>query len=390
MAHGAQHDLNRTAVTTLLEQRFMSVALTQPGVAGRDGWCEQPVGEIIDGFFDDQWEVARSNHDGTRSWFGTSAVGHILFSISAYGFWSAAASAQAQPQAEEMLGSLTGLLPEKDYAADDGVTVRFWSLGPMGPVSYYRRLDTAPWSEVQGNYPAEVRGQLAQLMTMQAPDAGGRLILMHGPPGTGKTHAIRALAEDLAGWCSVDYVIDVDRFFENAGYMVGTMVMDEQYTPIDGGPDEVRWRIVVLEDAGEYLRKDATDKVGLGLGRLLNLADGLVGQGLRIVILMTTNEPVEELHPAVTRPGRCMKNLELGAFPADEAAVWLSAHGVTADVEAPMTLAEMYARCADAGRERSLERAGQVLSAGVPAAEGSGLLRWSAMTPKEAADVRSA
>ena len=37
------------------------------------------------------------------------------------------------------------------------------------------------------------------------------------------------------------------------------------------------------------------------------LVDGIVGQSLRVLVLVTTNEPLRRLHPAVVRPGRTMQ-----------------------------------------------------------------------------------
>ena len=46
------------------------------------------------------------------------------------------------------------------------------------------------------------------------------------------------------------------------------------------GDDERAWRLLVLEDAGELMAASARAEVGQGLSRLLNLTDGLLGQGV--------------------------------------------------------------------------------------------------------------
>lgn len=40
--------------------------------------------------------------------------------------------------------------------------------------------------------------------------------------------------------------------------------------------------------------------------------DGLIGQGFNLLVLVTTNEPVGKLHPAVVRQGRCLAEIEFG------------------------------------------------------------------------------
>jgi hypothetical protein len=114
--------------------------------------------------------------------------------------------------------------------------------------------------------------------------------------------------------------------------------------------DDERWRLLVLEDTGELLVADAKERVGQGLSRFLNLVDGLIGQGLRTMVLVTTNESVGRLHPAVSRPGRCMATVEFGPLSALEANRWL-AERTDARVSTTTTLAELYAIAS--GQERS-------------------------------------
>jgi hypothetical protein len=64
---------------------------------------------------------------------------------------------------------------------------------------------------------------------------------------------------------------------------------------------------------------------------------------LRVLVLVTTNEPIKKLHPAVARPGRCAANIEFAALPEDEAAAWLDAHGVSNGTQRTATVAELYA-----------------------------------------------
>jgi len=48
--------------------------------------------------------------------------------------------------------------------------------------------------------------------------------------------------------------------------------------------------LVVAEDSDEYLRASAKGKAGSSMGRLLNVTDGILGQGLNTLVLLTTNE----------------------------------------------------------------------------------------------------
>ncbi|WP_243709556.1 hypothetical protein [Micromonospora sp. 15K316] len=77
------------------------------------------------------------------------------------------------------------------------------------------------------------------------------------------------------------------------------------------------------------------------MSRLLNLTDGLLGQGRNVLVAITTNEDLSRLHPAVVRPGRCLARIEVGPLSYAEATTWL---GGTGGVPAGgATLAELYA-----------------------------------------------
>lgn len=89
------------------------------------------------------------------------------------------------------------------------------------------------------------------------------------------------------------------------------------------------------------IRGEAKHTSGQALSRLLNLTDGLLGQGRNVLVAVTTNEDLERLHPAVVRPGRCLARIEAGPLTRAESVRWLgSEQGVGPD---GATLAELFA-----------------------------------------------
>lgn len=191
-----------------------------------------------------------------------------------------------------------------------------------------RDLRMQPWESIENNYASSAQRDMGQLMAVQPDDIGNaRILVMHGPPGTGKTTAIRSLANAWRGWCDSTYIIDPEQMFSRATYLIEVMI----------GMNNDRWQLVIIEDAEEFLTPDAKHSVGQNLARLLNLGDGMMGQGLKMMILMTTNVPIAKMHKAITRPGRCLANIEVPALSAAESKVWSGGK-----VSKEATLAELY------------------------------------------------
>jgi hypothetical protein len=281
----------------------------------------------------------------------------------------ATAAADDDARVDAAFARLRDALPAPDPTSSHDVTVTFWTYGPHGPMPSWRSIAVPSWDDIRDNYAAQTREQLEGLMHGFQPAHGGQLILWHGSVGTGKTFALRALAWEWRDWCDLHYIVDPDSFFgEHADYLM-SVLMQPEYTPMrlpsphgfiaggwtgvaevqaEGDADEERerkaWRVLVLEDTGELLSADARVSMGQGLSRFLNVVDGLIGQGLRVLVLVTTNEPIRRLHPAVARPGRCAANVEFTPLSKTEATSWLTARGEDGAVEAPATIAQLYAR----------------------------------------------
>ncbi len=281
-------------------------------------------------------------------------------------------AARTPAQAEEALGRLREVL-SAGAKPDDTVSLSFWyGVRGMGR-SIHREIRVSPWTEIAGNHSKPTREALGRLLDLVARPAlaglelwaerlpgpaadsseprGGRLILWHGRPGTGKTHALQALVRGWQDWCAPHFIADPETFLgESSAYLMEVLT--------DSDPDASRsreWRLIVLEDSGELLSADARARTGQALSRLLNITDGLLGQGMNALVLVTTNEPVGKLHPAVGRPGRCWAEIEFVPLTKDEGNRWLRTRGSPARVDSPTPIADLYAILED--RERPQEAA---------------------------------
>lgn len=237
--------------------------------------------------------------------------------------------------------------------------VTFWSYSSHGPRQVTRKIAVQPWEQIAANYGAGTRAQLDAMVDGFKPSHGGQLILWQGEPGTGKTHALRAIASEWRGWADLHYIVDPDELFGgHADYLIDVLLCDTYRDENEPSDQAERWRVLVLEDTGELLAADAKERTGQALSRLLNTVDGMIGQGLKILVLVTTNEELKKLHPAVSRPGRCAARLTFEELDRETVTAWAAEHEVELEDDSPRTLAELYAAAEHFEQTTSRRRVG--------------------------------
>lgn len=211
---------------------------------------------------------------------------------------------------------------------------------------------------VDGNYTPKVMEDYKYVIgDLQSETPSGRITIMRGPAGTGKTHLIRAMLMEVPDAMFV--LISPEVVTDLAGPELLPLLM--QYRGATTGPI-----VLVLEDADHCLVKREANNISLIQG-LLNLGDGILGSLLDIRIVATTNADELNLDKAITRAGRLSKMLDVNEL--DPLTAQKIFHRLCPDVNFPVeingstnpkdfkvTLAEVYALARKSGWKSAVRK----------------------------------
>jgi ATP-dependent Zn protease len=179
---------------------------------------------------------------------------------------------------------------------------------------------------IEENYMPDVVSSFKRAVEdMRSDEPSGRLIILEGPPGTGKTHLIRAFMGSILE--SKFLIIPPG----NAKSLMNPDMIPALINQMDGtGP-----LVIVLEDAERCLEKREDSAENLeGISALLNLSDGIIGSMIDVRIIASTNISSQEFDSAILRPGRMSEHIKVGPLDIDRAtAAWMKMTGDASSVD---------------------------------------------------------
>jgi len=164
----------------------------------------------------------------------------------------------------------------------------------------------------------------------------GRLVIMSGEPGTGKTYLLRhLLCERKLRFLLVQPKM-IDRFTDPDFIQQMISFGDGSKKPI----------VILIEDGDSLLVKRAVDNMSY-VSSLLDISDGLHGHILNVRIVITTNAKEEEMDRAIVRDRRLFMHMSippLSPGKAEQCFFEISGEKAKQSFTKPTTLAKVYAK----------------------------------------------
>lgn len=198
------------------------------------------------------------------------------------------------------------------------------------------------------NYTPRIVAQYEEIVDSFNAPGKGKLLIMQGEPGTGKSSIIRSLMEDMK---------DQSTFIFLPTNMLTQIVTPSFLPALIRESESDKSKVLIIEDADDCLVERATDNLGI-ISTLLNMTSGLLGDSLNLRVIATTNMKKADIDPALTRSGRLFDLMEfeaLGPEQAYELLVSLSDKDSTT-IAAPKSgiLADIYATAAASNKKKKV------------------------------------
>jgi hypothetical protein len=139
----------------------------------------------------------------------------------------------------------------------------------------------------------------------------GGLTIFDGPPGTGKTSLVTQMIRRL----------EKTHVFYSLSASQNRALSDPDFVPF-WQKQNVRHgdnvKVIVMEDAERLLWRRQGDNRE-AVSTILNIADGLLGRMLKLHLVCSVNATIDELDPAVLRPGRLMNHRRFNRLNCESA-----------------------------------------------------------------------
>lgn len=187
------------------------------------------------------------------------------------------------------------------------------------------------------NYSEDVLNQFDHVIKdLKEKDPCGRLIILNGSPGTGKTYLTRALLKESP---DAQFVILPPSMVPS----IGDPDLITTFINLQENRSKNKTLVLVIEDADSCLVPRQADNMS-SITSLLNVGDGILGHSLDLRIVATTNAKGGEIDRALVRSGRLCAKIQVDPLVPSHASRVFNrlTGGKSKEYSRPTILADIY------------------------------------------------
>lgn len=198
-----------------------------------------------------------------------------------------------------------------------------------------KKLELKPFSYQEDDYPIvchkPIKKLIADLSSTTITNKG-RLNILLGEPGTGKTSLIKAIS-NLKNMTVLNVPSKMAPDLSNPSFLPALMTLAK---------DKPLFTIVIEDGDNLLLKRNAQNNDLASI--LLNFTSGMIGDSLNVKVVVTANLQRNELDPAFLRFGRLGNIIDVPAFSEEEAKAWATrnAYAEPDSIVGSHTLADLY------------------------------------------------
>ena len=309
------------------------------GWDGNLGVPAQGLLAAVEGSLGVRLVMVRENGNGNGSFTYSSDTAMVSLSFSEQGRFAqvfiATVDLEVVKKSEALFGHV--IVPDNPEAGLVFSLVK----NSMGGYSI-RRLGAAGSPLERENYNPKVMDGFDHIVAdLQTDSPCGRLVVMSGSPGTGKTYLVRSL---LAQAKKAAFIVVPPQLTSELGSPEILPALTQAKSEFNGPI------VLILEDADRVL-VDRNQGDMSAISSMLNLGDGILGAVLDIRILATTNAEKLQMDPATQRRGRLCRYIDVAPLEPQYATKVLSrlVHQPRLTFKEPTSLANVYGQARDMG-----------------------------------------
>lgn len=172
-----------------------------------------------------------------------------------------------------------------------------------------------------------IHEKILEFLRLKKNDGRGRLVAIHGDPGTGKTSYLK--------WAIQKYRLD------NVIFITPEILVNFASTEFTSFLTRHRDYIFIVEDA-EKIVVSRDENIVSPVAHILQLTDGFLGEAFNIKLIMSFNKEIDSIDSALLRKGRMRLQYKFNKLSVEKSNLKLKSLGVDTIVNQEMALSDLY------------------------------------------------